>query len=222
MSSLEDRVSRLEAAAAGVASDIPAGELSERNHRVSAAVTRDGMLGCALLRVPPDYYSRSLAQRAVLLGAPTAHLCKTIVFEQGAPSTPSASSAAPLVVGDATAPLARQRYVAVIVQYSARIALDRLQRVLGWSSLAMAPLPAADALTGFGHNGMTPLGSRTPLPLVLARAIAELPPPAAIWLGGGDVDVKLRVFVPQLLSRRAAVTVADVSDPREEGGEGDE
>ena len=48
------------------------------------------------------------------------------------------------------------------------------------------------ALSGFEHNAVSPLGLRTPLPILLSAPIARLPA-GELWLGGGEPDLKLRV-----------------------------
>ena len=48
------------------------------------------------------------------------------------------------------------------------------------------------ALTGFGHNGVCPIGMKTPIPVVLSEKILEW---ERFWLGGGHVDLKLNLIV---------------------------
>ncbi len=213
---LEARVAALEPAARSVQSNVPDAALTERLARVKAAALRVGLPGTALFRVPPGYYDTPLASRAALLACPPAHLCKTIVLEHV--GVPEGGLAA---VGDLGAPLSRQRYLAVILQYVARLRMDALERAVlppgTPGSLRMAPLEVADALTGFPHNGMTPIGSATGVPIILAKSAAALP---FLWLGGGEVDVKLRVFTRPLLARlreqgAGAVAVIDCTVLRE-------
>ena len=215
---LEDRVAALECQAASVQRvDLSGGRaaaslgfvaLSERAARVEAAALRAGLRGCALARVPADYYGMPLRARAALLGCEPAQLCKTLVFE-----TDGAMS------GDAAAPLAAQRFVAVVLPYVTRLRADLLARhVAGGARLAAG----GEALTGFGHGGVVSLGSRTPLAVVVAKQAAAQ---RFIWLGGGETDLKLRLFVRQLLSRGgggvpgAAPVVLDIA---EDSGGGDE
>jgi prolyl-tRNA editing enzyme YbaK/EbsC (Cys-tRNA(Pro) deacylase) len=221
---LQARLRAAESAARSVPSNIPADAMPPTCARVVADATAKGVLGSALYRVPPDYYDRPLAARAQLLGCPPDRLCKTIIFENASGTAEG---------GDV--PLHSARYLAVVVQYVAKISLDVLGRLLRQPGgggpeprLAMAPPEVGAALTGFGFNGVSPLGMRASMPVLVAKAIAQLPSPALIWLGGGEADVKLRLFVPQLLRPRVLCgavqpVVADVTQPRDEddpaGGE---
>lgn len=85
-------------------------------------------------------------------------------------------------------------------------------RLLENANFVVAPEDVSDRVTGFLHNAVTPFGmaiddpsdaSLAPfrsLPIVIAEPITALRPPLNfIWLGGGEVDVKLRLYVPQLL-----------------------
>lgn len=201
-SPLEARVARLEAQCSTVQSNFPAGSCpSPEVARVQAAL--QALPGSALLRVPAGYYALQLRERARLLQAPVAALCKTLVLENAGGSA----------VGDPGAPLSQQRYLAVIVQYTARLNLAALGKVVG----AAAPLTLAGngtALTGFGHNGVTSLGSLTPLPVVLARDAMQCGCPF-IYLGGGQEDVKARVFLAPLAAQ-PGVHVLPISDARPE------
>lgn len=52
----------------------------------------------------------------------------------------------------------------------------------------------SDKLSGFQHNAVTPIGMATPLPVIIDKPITELPQ-SEFWLGGGEVDLKLRLPV---------------------------
>ena len=198
-SSLAARVAALEHLARTVQTSLPTA--SAEVARVEAAL--QPLPGSALVAVPSDYYALRLSERARLLQAPTCALCKTLVFENPAGT----------VVGDTAAPLAAQRYLAVILQYTAKISLPLLCKAVGASSLALAKEGAA--LTGFAHNGVTPLGSLTPLPIVLAKE-AYLCGSPYIWLGGGREDVKARVFLKPLTEQVRGLSILPVSEPRPE------
>jgi prolyl-tRNA editing enzyme YbaK/EbsC (Cys-tRNA(Pro) deacylase) len=192
---IRDRVEHLEQISKSVQSNVPEHERSPQFIRVHTGMLASNMVGAAMYRVPGDYYSRSLAWRARLLGGgcTTHHLCKTLVLE-------NTSTATPLVVDDLSAPLSMQRYVAVVVQYTSKLDLEALAKAVGTPRYVLAPSDAATKLTGFGHGGMTPFGTLSHIPVVIAKAIiSSLPPPCYIWLGGGDVDVKARVFLSQVM-----------------------
>ena len=42
--------------------------------------------------------------------------------------------------------------------------------------MRLCPEDVSDALSGFGHNGVSPVGLATPLPIVLSHRIARLEP----------------------------------------------
>jgi len=85
---------------------------------------------------------------------------------------------------DVEAPLL-SRYLLVVVQYDRRFEVERLRNhVVEYSKACRRPVSKSKlnyrladdckALTGFTHGGVTPVGSRTPLPVVLDARIAAL------------------------------------------------
>ena len=152
-------------------------------------------------------------------------LCKSLVLVNSA-----MPADAPVTADPSTS-----RFVVVLLQYVSRLDTDQLAKSLrahapashsGGFRLAVADEDASCAMTGYGHNAVTPFGSDTRLPVVVSEAIAGMAgsrPGAAVWLGGGHVDVKLRLPVDQLL-RPGALTaltsrplVLRCSVPREAG-----
>ena len=79
----------------------------------------------------------------------------------------------------------------------------------------LAPTAVSEALTGFGHNSVSPFGLKTPIPVIVCRRCAELSPPF-LMLGGGEVYVKLSLPVADLI-RGCCAVVGDISDLRVEG-----
>lgn len=64
-------------------------------------------------------------------------------------------------------------------------------------------------MSGFEHNAVTPLGLRTPnMPVLIHSAITRLPG-GHFWLGGGEVDLKLRFDTSSFLEHFKPV-VADI------------
>lgn len=205
----------LEALAASVQTNMDMEAMPAPVQRVRAAALAAGLLGAALYRVPPGYYSTPLAARARTLRCPADRLCKTLVLENVA--LPAA--AAPRTED----PLGRQRFIAVVLQYTTRLDVPALERALRAAhgapgDLKLRAAERAPELTGFAHNAVSPLGSATPLPLVVTKPVAALP---FVWLGGGAEDVKLRVCAGQLVRSSGAV-VLDVAVARDgEDGDGD-
>lgn len=200
---LEARVTALEALLHAVPSNIPPSEFTPPLSRVRAALCR--LPGAALFRVPADYYARDLRSRARLLCCSPHQLCKTLIFENPAAASTAAGSA-PLALG-------AQRYTAVVLQYTHRLDLAALQKVLGAPGLTLAADGAQ--LAGFAHNGVSPFGMAGAIPVVWCKSVLALG--GAVWVGGGEPDVKARVFVGALRGEGLApAAVLDVSLPRGE------
>ena len=158
--------------------------------------------GSALFQVTKDYYTLKLRERAGILCSPVHALCKTLVF-----LNPHGT-----MLGNPTASLSQQRYLAVILQYSAKLNVGALEKALGVSGISLAE--DGVEVTGFEHNGVTPFGSLTPLPIVVSRGVVDCGA-QAIWLGGGEENVKARVFLAPLL-RQSHVKILSITEPRPE------
>jgi prolyl-tRNA editing enzyme YbaK/EbsC (Cys-tRNA(Pro) deacylase) len=70
----------------------------------------------------------------------------------------------------------------------------------------------SDALTGFVHNGVSPFGSLTRVPVVLSQAAADVIP-NCIFMGAGHRDFKLHMSIPDVIDILKPI-VADVTDPQ--------
>lgn len=191
--SLETRVRAAEDAAFAVPSNCAESSFSAPVLRVKSTLLSKRVAGAALFRVPRDYYDHPLAARAAILGCPIDRLCKTIVLEN-----PAGTST------DPRAPLGTVKYIAVIIQYVAKLDTARLSsfvRARGGSADARLSLAedGAGALTGFPFNGVCPVGLATAMPIIITKPLTQLAPPASVWLGGGEPDLKLRMFVSQLI-----------------------
>ena len=198
---MDARITALEALLHAVPSNIPPAEYSAALSRVRAALAR--LPGAALLRVPKTYYELPLRSRAQLLCCSPHRLCKTLVFEN-----PAGDAAA-----GPSAPLGAQRHLAIVLQYTHRLDVSALQKLLGAPGLALAADGAQ--LAGFAHNGVSPFGMAARIPIVWCKSVLVLG--GAVWVGGGEPDVKARVFVGALQrGGEAATAVLDVSVPRSE------
>lgn len=198
------RLTRAEAVARTVQSNVADESRSKFYRRVAADLLAKGVLGATLFRVPGDYYSQSLSQRAKLLGSSVDRLCKTLILENLAAAAPSAPPV-PCVLTDRSH-LPRSRYLAVVVPYVQKLDTEALSRFLRASGATPADPPGVklvhaengDALADFPFNGVTVFGCAVSMPIIVCKALLEGPTPY-VWLGGGEVDLKLRIPVRQLV-----------------------
>mmetsp|Transcript_37288 Transcript_37288/g.81088 ORF Transcript_37288/g.81088 Transcript_37288/m.81088 type:complete len:290 (-) Transcript_37288:12-881(-) len=195
------------------ASSAPLQELSDDSiqavEKAMAAKAQDlGLTSAQFKAVDPCYYDQELEWRRDVLGANSVdELCKSVIME----NTKLAPDAEP----------GRLRCVLVVVQYVAKLNKERLIKAvqaieasrnlpaLGKKQYNMRLLEGETCakMTGFEHNAVTPLG--LDIPIVLSDKIAELPS-GHFWLGGGHVDLKLRLDVKEVTEKLNAV-VADVT-----------
>ena len=159
------------------------------------------------------------------MGAPKDTLCKSILLVNSAlaEATPLSASVSPDVFSS--------RYVLVVLQYVTRLDTDALAKALraqcttsATFKLNVAPAEASDELSGFSHNAVTPFGMHCAVPVVVSRSVADKG--GFVWLGGGEVDMKLRIPVAQLLKpgvlvpgATAAPIVVDCTPRREDDGD---
>jgi len=209
-----------------VASSSPAIDMSE--HEVSQEPTPIqlknielartlGLTSSAFRRCPDYYYSKwGLEQRRAYLGAPScAHLCKSMVMH----NTKCTNS-------DFSDPL-NSKYYLVIFQYIRRFNNEKLIRYvhseLNQGQVAkkkfnfrLAPEEVSDSLTGYRHNGVSPLGMASSLPIVVSHHIAALKDSQHdfIWLGGGEPDLKWKISVSEFM-RVFKPYVANITDEGE-------
>ncbi|CAM9002423.1 unnamed protein product [Rhodiola kirilowii] len=150
-------------------------------------------------RVPQDYYDQPLEYRRDVLGAASVdHLCKSIVLV----NTQAASD-----VTDCS-DRKNSKYYVVIVQYTARFNNEAVRKYLyelnGGKiakkrfNLRLAPEDVSAKLTGYEHNGVTCVGMKTDIPVIVDEAITKLNP-EYFWLGGGEVDLKLGIRTSEFI-----------------------
>eukprot|EP00761_Pharyngomonas_kirbyi_P001435 gb/GECH01001439.1/.p1 GENE.gb/GECH01001439.1/~~gb/GECH01001439.1/.p1 ORF type:complete len:266 (+),score=64.27 gb/GECH01001439.1/:1-798(+) len=148
-------------------------------------------LGAVFKKVPSDYYNHSLEERRQILEAPSrSHLCKSLILENTK------------CTEDNWNDRKNSKYYCVIIQYTRRLSSEKLQeflrnlndRKIGKKKFLfrLAPEEINAKLSGYEKNGVTPLGMTEDIPIILSHHIAQLDPPF-FWMGGGEVDVKLKV-----------------------------
>lgn len=94
----------------------------------------------------------------------------------------------------------------VLVPGDREIAWPKLRALLGVNRLSMPSADAAYDVTGFVRGTITPLGSRTPLPVIADASLQ-----GTISIGGGAHGVALTVDAAELVAALGA-TVADVTE----------
>ncbi|CAI9278432.1 unnamed protein product [Lactuca saligna] len=168
--------------------------------RLSALLFDAGVKDFSFKRVPSDYYDWSFEARRDILGAASIHhLCKSIVLV----NTQAASN-----ITDCSDPQ-NSKYYVVVVQYTARFSAENVKNFL-YSlnngkipkkrfNLRLAPEEISHNLTGFEHNGVTCVGMKTDIPVILDEAIAKLNPDF-FWLGGGEIDLKLGIRTSEFIN----------------------
>jgi Cys-tRNA(Pro) deacylase len=95
----------------------------------------------------------------------------------------------------------------VLVPGDREIAWPKLRALLGVNRLSMPSADAAHEVTGYVRGTITPLGSRTALPVIADAAVT-----GTVSIGGGAPGVALTVDAGALLAALGA-TVADVTEP---------
>lgn len=157
-----------------------------------------GFTDTRFVRCPDDYYDWELSKRRAFLNAPsTKHLTKSIVFENTRHEGPCHSKL-----------LCEARYVCCVVPYGCGVDTDEVRRLVreSGSNGCVPPLSkynfrlAGDCvdITGYEPNAVTPLGIKTPMPVLLDVEITRLYPPT-FWLGGGQVSLKWFVHLHEFL-----------------------
>src|SRR3954469_15489222 len=95
----------------------------------------------------------------------------------------------------------------VLVPGDREIAWPKLRALLGVNRVSMPSAEAAHEVTGYVRGTITPLGSRTSLPVVADASIT-----GTVSIGGGAHGVALTVDGAELVAALGA-TVADVTEP---------
>ena len=160
-----------------------------------------GLSSAHFWRVRGDYYEQPLEWRRDVLGAKSVtQLCKSMIMENTKLTAEEAQAAG------------RVKYVCIVLQYAgAKLNKEKLtdlvRRMEGKNaigkkqySMRMVAQDVSDKLSGFEHNAVTPIGMATPVPVVLSDKLKSLPD-GQVWMGGGEVDLKLRFDVAQLCEK---------------------
>ncbi|XP_006358353.1 uncharacterized protein [Solanum tuberosum] len=166
-------------------------DVTTTEDRLYSILLGNGARDFCFKRVASDYYDWPLEARRDVLGAASIHhLCKSIVL---------VNTQAPSNITDCS-DRNNSKYYVVVVQYTARFNAETVKNFLYTLNdgniakkkfnMRLAPEETSIKLTGFEHNGVTCVGMKTDIPVILDEAIAKLNPDF-FWLGGGEIDLKL-------------------------------
>ena len=169
--------------------------------KVEAAATALGLTGVKFWRVRGDYYDQELAWRRDVLGAATtAQLCKAMIME---------NTKLVDLTAEAAAAQGRVKYACVVLQYDGpklnkEKMTDFVRKMEGKAAVGkkqynmrMVSEEANLALSGFEHNAVTPVGMAQRMPIIVSAPLAAF---EEMWLGAGEVDLKLKVNVQQFVA----------------------
>eukprot|EP00882_Tetradesmus_deserticola_P012568 GHRQ01013321.1.p2 GENE.GHRQ01013321.1~~GHRQ01013321.1.p2 ORF type:complete len:135 (+),score=65.57 GHRQ01013321.1:1563-1967(+) len=102
------------------------------------------------------------------------------------------------------------KYYVVVVQYTARLNADKLKNIIHklnggrigkqYFNMRLCPEDVSDALSGYEHNAVSPIGIKTPLPIILSHRIAKLEPDF-FFIGAGEVDLKLGLHASEFIEQ---------------------
>lgn len=126
----------------------------------------------------------SLEEAAEARGVDPSQVIKTIVVRRGA-----------------------EDFVFVLVPGDRVIAWPKLRAHLGVNRLSMPDADEAFSVTGYRRGTITPLGAKTPWPVLADERVQ-----GQVSIGGGDHGVSLTVSSADLIDALTA-EVADVTDP---------
>jgi len=96
-----------------------------------------------------------------------------------------------------------------VVPVAAQLDLKALAAAVGGKKAAMAGVAAAERATGYVAGGISPLGQRRRLPVVIDSAALEFP---TVFCSGGRRGLEIEL-APGDLVRAANATVAPISRP---------
>ena len=99
------------------------------------------------------------------------------------------------------------RLVAAVVPVPGQLDLKALAAAAGGKRAAMAQVAAAERATGYVAGGISPVGQRRRLPVVLDASAMEF---AAVFCSGGRRGLEIEL-APADLVRAAGATVASIS-----------
>lgn len=175
--------------------------------RVKRACTELKLSSARLHKVPSDYYQHSLEERRQILAAPSVDcLCKSMLIENTH------------CVNDDCSDPKNSKFYCIVMQYTTKLSTDKIMRYLRELNdnklgkrkfyFRLAHADEQSKLTGYKFNAVAPVGMTENVPIIVSERILQTV--QNIYLGGGEVDVKLEVNAKEFVEATGAF-VADVT-----------
>ncbi|KAI8874647.1 hypothetical protein K501DRAFT_204284, partial [Backusella circina FSU 941] len=124
---------------------------------------------CQIIPVEPDYYDWELQQRAFRVGAPSrAHMCKSVILENTRCTHNEISD--PLY----------SRYYCYITPVNTQKLLNYARGLKNKDiskknyNFRLADPEISLQMTGFEKGGVSPIGMKDPIPVILAESVTKL------------------------------------------------
>lgn len=196
--SLEDRLNRIEIKLSHLEAEAAVKRCKKDLQK------RRVLYSSSFIKVPSNYYERTLEERVRLLNANNVYqLCKSIIFENTACDHNA--------IDDKT----NSRYYIAIVQYGAKFDAELLKDVIynlrdtnklsrKKFSFQLASPEDSLRLSGYRHNAVTPFGMLANLPVVICSNCLKMKP-SYIWMGGGDINLKLGMLLTDFIRVTSAI-----------------
>ena len=112
------------------------------------------------------------------------------------------------------------KYYCLVIQYTTRMNSTRLNKVLRELAkvsarklnLRLVPADINAEISGYLHNGVTPLGIKTKMPIIISDKLLNFIPKSRngtnennniddyMWLGAGEVNLKWRISLTQFIN----------------------
>lgn len=182
--------------------------------RLSALCAASHLTKYRFYRVAGDYYDWPLEQRQSVLGAPSIrHLWKSVVMENTRfkPPETDGNRRIILVIVSYAERLHKERLANAVYDRYKRLTPDALSKRAYDANWRLADNDEAIAMTGYEHNGMTPVGMKSAFLMVVSDSILTLET-GSFFLGGGEVDVKLRLSVKQFIQQFQPIVAKITND----------
>lgn len=164
--------------------------------------------------VPGDYYEQSMVERSNILGCEMNQMCKSLVMENTACMHSE--------INDRT----NSRYYCIVVQYTAKVNNLALNKVIkglrppekqlsnSQINMQLADGGMSRILTGFESGAVCPFGLLSDIPIIMCGNIMKSLNVPFIWMGGGDVKLKLGVHMKDFVIAHDPI-IGNITDERD-------